>query len=320
MHDAIWDFKDPYAWMERTARSTMPPLIICCAISGGVQGKEVHPGLPETAEEQVEAAVAAAQAGAAMIHIHVRNTQRLYETTDQATEYRAVNRAIRAKCPDIIINNSTGGTYGMNDAQRLVCLDAGPEVASLNLGPEMYKFTLKARNPPLEHPRAEAHLEGLHPASYNQIHHYAREMQQRGIKPELELYNPGMYWVVRDLLDAGLIANPPLVQYVLGTMTGSYPTPWTLMSLLQELPAGCLFEVAAVGPYQLPLTTMAILLGGHVRVGMEDNLYLRKGQRLQSNAEAVERVVRIANELNRPIATPTQARELLGISAVPVQP
>lgn len=320
MTDPLWDFKDPYAWMQRTARSTMPPLIICCAISGGIQGKETHPNLPETAAEQAQAAYDAVNAGAAMVHIHARNTQRLYETTDQTAEYRAVNRLIRDRCPDVIINNSTGGSYGMSDTQRLACLDAGPEVASLNLGPEMYKFSLKARNPPLPHPRPETALDGLHPASYGQIHHYAAEMQRRGIKPELELYNPGMYWVVRDLYESRLLATPMLVQFVLGTMTGSYPTPWTLMSLLQELPAGSLFEVAGIGPYQLPLTTMAIILGGHVRVGLEDNLYARKGQQLHSNAEAVERVVRIATELNRPIATPAQARVLLGLSPVPSQP
>jgi 3-keto-5-aminohexanoate cleavage enzyme len=320
MTAALWDFKDPYAWMQHTARSTMPPLIVCCAISGGIQGQESHPNLPETAEEQAQAAYDAANAGAAMIHIHARNTQRIYESSDQVEEYRAVNRQIRARCPDVIINNSTGGSYGMTDAQRLVCLDAGPEVASLNLGPEMYKLTLKARNPPLPHPRPAEALDGLHPASYGQIHRFAAEMQQRGIKPELELYNPGMYWVVRDLQEAGLLAAPPLVQFVLGTMTGSYPTPWTLLSLLQELPAGCLFEVAAVGPYQLPLTTMAMLLGGHVRVGLEDNLYYRKGQLLRSNAEAVERTVRIARELNREIATPAQARALLELAPVPSQP
>jgi 3-keto-5-aminohexanoate cleavage enzyme len=145
-------------------------------------------------------------------------------------------------------------------------------------------------------------------------------MQRRSIKPELELYNPGMYWVLHDLQEAGLLAAPPLVQFVLGTMTGSYPTPWTMLNLIQELPAGCLFEVAAIGPYQLPLTTMAILLGGHVRVGLEDNLYYRKGQLLRSNAEAVERIVRIARELNREIATPAQARELLALAPSPSQP
>jgi 3-keto-5-aminohexanoate cleavage enzyme len=317
MSDALWDFKDPHAWMQRTARSAMPPLIVCCAISGGIQGKETHPALPETAEEQAQAAYDAANAGASMIHIHARNTERLYESSDRAEDYRAVKQLIRARSPEVIINFSTGGSYGMSDEQRLACLDAGPEVASLNLGPEMYKFTLKARNPPLAHPRPEAQLDGLHPASYGQIHCFAAEMQRRGVKPELELYNPGMYWVVRDLQAAGLLADPPLVQFVLGTMTGSYPTPWTLLSLLQELPPGCLFEVAAIGPYQLPMTTMAIMLGGHVRVGLEDNLYARKGQLLASNAEAVERVVRIARELNREIATPAQARALLGLAPTP---
>ncbi len=320
MTNAIWDFKNPYEWMERAARSTFPPLIVCCAISGGIQGKEVNPNLPETAEEQAQSAYEAYNAGASMIHVHVRNTQKLYESSDSAEEYRAVNRMIRARCPDVIINNTTGGSYGMSDEQRLACLDAAPEVASLNLGPEMYKFRAKARNAPLTHPRPELNLDGLHPATYAQINHYAREMQQRGIKPEMEMYHPGMYWVIQDLQRENLIAPPYLIQFVLGTTTGSFANPWTIMSLLQELPPNALFEVIGTGAYQLPLNTLAIILGGHVRVGMEDNVYYKKGQLLASNAQAVERIVRVARELNREIATPAQAREMLGLSPIPSQP
>lgn len=320
MNDALWDFKNPYAWMERAARSAFPPLIICCAISGGIQGKESNSNLPETAEEQAQSAYDAYNAGASMIHVHVRNTQKLYESSDSAAEYRAVNRMIRARCPDVIINNTTGGSYGMTDSQRLACLDAAPEVASLNLGPEMYKFKAKARPEPLTHPRPALDLDGLHPATYAQINHYAREMKRRRIKPEMELYHPGMYWVIQDLEREKLIEPPYLVQFVLGTVTGSFPTPWTVMSLLQELPPNSIFEVIGTGAYQLPLNTLAILLGGHVRVGMEDNVYYKKGQLLASNAQAVERIVRIARELNREIATPAQAREILGLSSTPSQP
>jgi len=320
MIDALWDFKNPYEWMERTARSRLPPLIICCAISGGIQGKESNPHLPETAEEQADAAHAAWNAGAAMIHVHVRSRDRLYESSDQTDEYRAVNRMIRDRCPDVIINNTTGGSYGMSDGQRLACLDAGPEVASLNLGPEMYKFTAKERAAPLEHPRPALRLDGLHPATYQQINDYARAMMARSIKPELELYHPGMYWVVQDLQREGLLAAPYLIQFVLGAMSGSYPTPWTLLNLLQELPPNALFEVIGTGPFQLPLNTMAILLGGHVRVGMEDNIYYRKGELLAGNAQAVERIVRLARELNREVATPAQARDILGLSPTPSQP
>lgn len=313
--DAIWNFSNPYEWMERTARSKMPPLIVCCAISGGIQGKEANPNLPETAEEQAQAAYDAYNAGASMVHVHVRNTERIYDSSDKVEEYRAVNGLIRQRCPDLIINNTTGGSYGMTDAQRLACLDGGPEVATLNLGPEMYKFTAKAREAPLQHPRPALDLNGLHPATYTQIAHFAREMKKRGIKPEMELYNPGMYWVIQDLQREGLIDAPYLVQFVLGTMTGSYPTPWNVLSLMQELPPNTLFEIAGVGPYQLAMNTMAIIMGGHVRVGLEDNIYYKKGQLFKSNAEAVERIVRIARDLNREIATPAQARAMLGLKS-----
>jgi 3-keto-5-aminohexanoate cleavage enzyme len=320
MTRAIWDFKNPYEWMERIAHSTMPPLIICCAISGGIQGKEANPNLPETAEEQAQASYDAYNAGASMIHVHVRNTKKLYDSSDSTQEYRVVNQMIRARCPDVIINNTTGGSYGMTDEQRLACLDSGPEVASLNLGPEMYKFKAKARREPLTHPRPELSLDGLHPATYGQINGYAREMQKRSIKPELEMYHPGMYWVIQDLQRENLISPPYLIQFVLGTMTGSFANPWTVMSLLQELPPNAMFEVIGTGAFQLPLNTLAILLGGHVRVGMEDNVYFKKGQLLTSNAQAVARIVRLARELNREIATPAQAREMLGLSATPSQP
>jgi 3-keto-5-aminohexanoate cleavage enzyme len=287
---------------------------VCCAISGGIQGKEANPNLPETAEEQAQAAYDAYNAGASMVHVHVRNTERIYDSSDKTEEYRAVNGLIRQRCPEIIINNTTGGSYGMTDVQRLACLDGGPEVATLNLGPEMYKFTAKAREAPLQHPRPALDLNGLHPATYAQITHFAREMKIRGIKPEMELYNPGMYWVIQELQREGLIDAPYWVQFVLGTMTGSYPTPWNVLSLIQELPPNSMFEIAGVGPYQLAMNTMAIIMGGHVRVGLEDNIYYKKGQLLKSNAEAVERITHIARDLNREIATPTQARHMLGLS------
>ena len=112
----------------------------------------------------------------------------------------------------------------------------------------MYKFQVKERPEPLTHPHPEEKLDGLHAASYHQINHFAAEMKKHGIKPEMELYNPGMYRVIQDLQREGLVDAPYLVQFVLGTMTGSSPTPWTVMNLLQELPPNCLFEVAGVGP------------------------------------------------------------------------
>lgn len=146
---------------------------------------------------------------------------------------------------------------------------------------------------------------------------FAQRMKDKGIKPEMEIYQPGMFWVAEDLMRQNLIAPPYLFQFVMGYQASLYPTPANLLSLINELPDSSLFEVLGVGPFQIPMTVMAILLGGHLRVGMEDNVYLKRGKLLESNAEAMERIVRIARDMNRDIATPAQARTMLGLSSKP---
>jgi 3-keto-5-aminohexanoate cleavage enzyme len=316
-NNAIWDYHNPYRWLERVKSSSLPPLIICCAVSGGVQGKEANPDLPETAEEIADSTYAAYQAGATMVHIHARDPKKLHTSAGDADTYRLVNRLVRERCPDIIINNTTGGTWGMTIEERLACLDAAPEMATLNMGPDMYKLKLKERPAPLTHPRPELHLDGCMQVTYAELATFARAMKERGIIPEMELYNPGQVWPVHDLIAQGLITPPYWIQFVMGYQTSSYPTPANLLNLVNELPEQSLFMVAGIGPYQLPMITMAILLGGHIRVGMEDNVYYRRGQLLKSNEEAVQRAVRIARELNREIATPAQAREMVQLSLTP---
>lgn len=315
--DYLWDYHNPYQWLNRVRTSSLPPLIICCAVSGGVQGKEANINLPETAEEIADSTYGAYKAGASMVHVHARDPQKLHTSAGDAETYRLVNRLIRERCPDIIINNTTGGTWGMTIEERLSCLDAAPEMATLNMGPDMYKMTLKERPAPLEHPRAELHLDGCMAVTYSEISTFAQAMKERGILPEMELYNPGQVWPVHDLIDQGLIHPPYWIQFVMGYQTSSYPTPANILNLINELPEGALYMIAGIGPYQLPMTTMSMILGGHVRVGMEDNVYYRRGQRLKSNAEAVERAVRMACDLNREIATPAQAREMVGLSPIP---
>jgi 3-keto-5-aminohexanoate cleavage enzyme len=142
-------------------------------------------------------------------------------------------------------------------------------------------------------------------------------MKEHGNKPEMELYHPGMFWVFNDLVSQGLLDPPYDFQFVMGFQTSSFPTPANLLGLINELPPESMFFAIGVGPYQLPMTTLSIMLGGHVRVGMEDNLYYARGRKVKDNAELVARTVRIAKELNREIATPAEAREMLGISQKP---
>lgn len=312
-----FDYRSPYEWSRRTASASLPPLIVCAAITGGVHGKESNPNLPETPEEQVEDTYNCYRAGASMVHVHARDPRDWGAGIGDPGAFYAINGAIREKCPDMILNLTTGGSYGQPFEERVRCLDARPETASLNLGPEMYRLTIKARRPPLPNPRDPIHLDDCSRTTYAEVARLAQMMKARNIRPEMELFHPGHYWVVNDLIARGLVEKPYKVQFVLGSITASYATPWNLMALVQELPADSVFSIAGLGPFQLPMTTMAIILGGHVRVGMEDNVYYARGRLLKSNAEAVERVVRMARELNREIATPRQAREMLGVSLTP---
>ena len=313
---AWFDYTDSHEFMERV-RAGMPPLIICVACNGGIQGKEANEFIPETADEIAASVEGAYEAGAAMVHIHARDPQQLTQGARETETWSEVLRKVRQRCPEIIINATTGAGPGMSMEERSACLAAGPEVASLNLAPDMSKFKLKERRPPLPYPRPALEIDECIPFTYGQIHQFAAEMKQRDIKPELEIYHPGCAWVVNYLIEHDLIEKPYWMQTVMGYQTGSFPTVENVLQLLKEFPDGALWLCSAIGPFQLPLTTLATLMGGHVRVGLEDNVYYSRGRKAKSNAELVQRTVRIANELNRSIATPAQARAMLGLQGQP---
>jgi len=320
LENYMWDFHNPYEWLQRARKSSFPPLMICAAITGGVHGKEANPNLPETPKEQVEQARAVYEAGASMLHLHVRDPEKWWDGSSEVEQYRKVNGMVRQACPDAIINNTTGGSLGMTLEQRLACLDANPEVATLNMGPDMSKFKFKAREAPLPHPNPAGEYNDTLPVTYRELADFARAMKERNIKPEMEVYQPGFLWGVFDLIEQGLIEPPYFIQFVMGYQTAPWPTPRNLINFADQLPPQTVLEVSGVGQFQLPMTAMAIIMGAHmVRVGMEDNVYYKRGQLLKDNLQAVERVVRIARDLNREIATPAQAREMMGLSQTPSQ-
>jgi 3-keto-5-aminohexanoate cleavage enzyme len=307
---------DSYRWLDAT-RDGFGPLIVTCAVNGGVQGKESHDRLPERPEEIAAQAGEAYDAGAAIVHIHARGPEDWGQVSSDPDVYREINARVRERCPDIIINNTTGGGPSTTMEARFACLDVAPEMASLNLGPDMSRFEIRERPEPLPSPRPASRWDGCIPFTYGIIEGLARRMQDLAVRPEMELYHPGQYWVVRALMDAGLIQPPYVHQFVMGYQTSSFATPDNVLGLIRELPEESLFFVCGIGVYQLPLTTLSTLAGGHVRVGLEDNLYYARGRRFRGNGEAVERAVRIGEELNRPAATPAQARELLGLDPLP---
>jgi 3-keto-5-aminohexanoate cleavage enzyme len=311
-----WRYADSYEWMER-ATTGFAPLVITCCVNGGVQGKEASAAIPETPEEIARSVHEAYNAGASAVHVHVRNPANWAETSSDPEFNYQVNARIRQLCPDIIINNTTGGGATTTMEDRFRMLAAEPEMASLNMGPDMSRFRLGARSEPLLHPRPEEVWDGCIPFTYGIIEGLATKMLELGIRPELEIYHPGEYWVTRDLIERGLISPPYVHQFVMGYQTSSFPSPANVIELIRELPTGSVYAVAAIGVFQLPLTTVSILLGGHVRVGLEDNIYYSRGRRFTSNAEAVERTVRIARELNREVAGPAQARAIFGLSSEP---
>jgi 3-keto-5-aminohexanoate cleavage enzyme len=141
----------------------------------------------------------------------------------------------------------------------------------------------------------------------------AHEMRERGIKPELEVFNSGQLNEVYRLIEEGLLESPYYVNLIFGGRTFTIPRPQNVLAMVRDLPADAEFNVLATGPHQLPLTTLSVLLGGHVRVGLEDNLYYENGRLAESNAELVERTVEIADQLGRDIATPDEARAMLGM-------
>jgi 3-keto-5-aminohexanoate cleavage enzyme len=321
MSESSWDYRDPRTYLSHVAKTDWPRLIVTAAITGGVQGKEACPCLPETPEEQAEAAYEAYQAGASIVHVHARDPATGYaDTSGRSEDFRRSNALIRDKCPDIIINNTTGGSFGMPMEERVRSLDALPEMATLNCGPNPIRMTLKKRDPPLSGRPNDVEIDGLDlvtPSVWREMEQLAKIMIERHIKPEVELYNSGQFWLAENLVNQGLLETPYFFQFVMGAQCGTYPTPKNLVWLTELAPQPSLINVAGVGAHQLPLNIMGILLGLHVRTGLEDNIYYRRGQLAKSNAQLVERIVRMAKELNREIASPTQARQMLGVSVHP---
>lgn len=277
----------------------MEKLIVTVAVTGGVHGKAANPNLPEQPEEQVEQIVEAWNAGASIAHIHARDKDG--KSTQDIEVYTRIKDGIRSAGCDIIIQFTTGGGFGMSLEERLRSINAAPDMASLNMGNINYPL-----------PDGKYYLFENSPSD---LVWYAQKIKEAGIKPELEVYSLTMMKEVRMLIEKALLEKPYYINLVMGMPAQGTleATRENLFFLIDQLPADSLFNVCAVGPAQLPMTTYSILAGGMVRVGLEDNIYFRKGELAKSNTQLVERAVRIANELQRPIASPDEARQILGI-------
>jgi 3-keto-5-aminohexanoate cleavage enzyme len=268
------------------------PVVITVAPTGAEVTRDDNPHVPYTPEEIAEEVARAAGEGASVVHIHARSDDGR-PTTDPDV-LRRIRVLIRERV-DIVIGMSTGAEVGMSHEERIRVLDAEPEVASLNTGSMNFGGDLFDNPPDL--------IEAL-----------AKRMAADGVRPELEVYDVGMLGTAGRLLDDGLIADPPLYNFVLGVPGGIPASAENLLALLANRPRPGPWTVTGVGRHQLPLITMACVLGGHMRVGFEDNVYYSKGEPAESNAQLVARARRIAEELGRPVASPDDARRILGVS------
>jgi len=273
-------------------------VIITVAQTGGLVTKAMNPNLPEQPDEIAVSAYDCYNEGAAVVHIHARDPKG--EVTGSADVFRDIHERIRNKC-SLIIQDSTGGGQNLTIEQRTKCLEAYPDMASLNMG-TMVRTMGKAAGTPFMNTIAD-------------IEAFVTRMNQFGVKPEMEVYNISMLQEVRNVIKKGLVQKPYCVSLILGmAYQGALEAdPRYFATYVQYLPEDTYFNSIGVGAWQTPVATLGMIFGGNVRVGLEDNIYYRKGELAKSNAQLVTRIVRIARELGKEPATPEEARQILGL-------
>lgn len=274
----------------------MEPLILTAAITGAETSRKDQPNLPITPEEQAREAKACFEAGARVVHLHVREDDG--SPTQRLERFRDSINAIRAAVPEIIIQISTGGAVGEPFEKRLAPLALKPDMGTLNAG------TLNFGNDIfINHPTDIVRL--------------AQAFKEYGVVPEVEVYESGMIDVVAKLVKQGHIVHTPLhMQFVLGVPGGMSGKPKNLLYMIEHLASeipSATWAVAGIGRWHLPTAMLALVSGGHIRCGFEDNIFYHKGIVAESNAQLIARIARIASEIGRPLATPAQTREILAL-------
>lgn len=271
----------------------MEKLIITAAICGAEVLKEHNTAVPYTVEECVREAKSAFDAGASIIHLHVRKDDGT--PTQDKSRFKEVMDAIYKACPGVIIQPSTGGAVGMTNDERLQPTELLPEMATLDCG------TLNFGG------------DDIFENTENTIKYFGTKMIERGIKPELEVFDKSMIDMALRLHKKGFIQAPMHFDFVMGVNGGISGDLRDFIFLRGSIPADATYTVAGVGRYEFTLAAAAIIDGGHVRVGFEDNVNIARGVLAKSNGELVEKVVRLAKEFGREIATPDEARAILGL-------
>ncbi|MCL1998118.1 MAG: 3-keto-5-aminohexanoate cleavage protein [Turicibacter sp.] len=274
----------------------MTKLIITAAISGAEVTKEHNSAVPYTIEETASEAFMAYKAGASIIHLHVRTDSG--EPTQEKLRFANCIKEIRALCPDVIIQPSTGGAVGMSNEERMQPLQLFPEMATLDCGSVNFGGDEVFLN------------------TENTIKEFAAKMVALGVKPEIEVFDKGMIDTAIALGKKNFIEAPMHFNFVMGVNGGIGASPLDFAFMYSSIPQGSTFTASGIGRHQFNVAALSIVAGGHVRVGLEDNIYLSRGVLARSNGELVEKAARLAKELGREIATPNEARQILGLRIV----
>ena len=271
----------------------MSKLIITAAICGAEVTKEHNPTVPYKVREIADEARRSYEAGASIIHLHVRHDDGT--PTQDRERYRVCMEAIKEACPDVIIQPSTGGAVGMSNEERLQPAYLQPEMATLDCGTCNFGG------------------DDIFVNTENTIIEFAVKMRELNVFPELEVFDKGMIDMALRLYKKGHIIAPLHFNFVMGVNGGISAEPRDLVFMRESIPPGATFTATGIGRGEFPMAALSVIMGGHVRVGYEDNIYVEKGVLAKSNGELVAKAVRIARELGRDIASPMEAREIIGI-------
>ena len=297
-------------------------VIITCAVTGSIHTPTMSPHLPITPNEIAEQAIGAAEAGASILHLHARDPENGKPTPDPEVFMQFLPRIKQST--DAVVNISTGGGHGMSLEQRLAAaMQAEPEVTSLNMGSMNFGlFPILDKMKDFQHDWEPEFLEFtrdfIFRNAFKDIEYILKHLgEDRGVRFEFECYDVGHLYNLAHFLDRGLVKPPLFVQTIFGILGGIGADPENLMHMKRI--ADKLFgedyhwSVLAAGRHQMNFVTMAALNGGHVRVGLEDSLYLGKGQLAENNAAQVAKIRRIVEDLSLEVATPSEARQMLNL-------
>ncbi|RXH24777.1 3-keto-5-aminohexanoate cleavage protein [Bradyrhizobium zhanjiangense] len=287
-------------------------VIVTCAITGGSSAVLAkHPNIPKTPSEIADAAIEAAKEGAAVVHIHVREPE-TGAPSNRLELYEQVVKKLRDAATDVIINLTCGmdgaltleslepikvsqaSTVKNSKGRCIHAIELQPELATLDCGPMNFG-------------------ESLYIARMSDLREMATLMRDAGVKPELECFELGHIEYAKRLISEGTIDAPPLFQFCLGTGYGAPAVPIVMQAMREVLPPGAIWAGFGCGVDEMPVVAQLVALGGHVRVGLEDNIYLRRGV-LASNAQLVENAVGIIERMGASIASPAEARKILGVT------